>query len=119
METTSENHVDWYGLDKDKYDNSNSISSVKVGDKVIVFDLSNYKSDTPELPCEAIVTAVYEYEIDVKIKDKTYEIYTSQFGYRKYFHKLLNKWLRYDPHIQKENYLKYESNLQAQLSFLI
>ncbi len=82
-----DNNVSWYGLDDTKYDNSNSISDIKVGDEVIVFDLSNYIDPQPKLPAKAIVTAIYEFEIDVQIegwpREYPYEIYEFQFGIKK------------------------------------
>lgn len=80
-----DNNVDWYGLDRREFDNRNEISDLTVGDTVWVLDLSNYVDPQPKLPAKAEVTAIYEYEIDVKFpgSDKEWEIYESQFGIKK------------------------------------
>ncbi len=80
-----ENNVDWYGLDKLKWDNSNQISDLSIDDEVWVLDLGNYKPEVrPKLPAKATVVKVYEHEIDVEIdgceRKYPWEIYESQFG---------------------------------------
>jgi len=83
-----ENNVDWYGLDKRKWDNRNKISDLSIGDEVWVLDLGNYKAQVrPKLPAKAKVVKIYEHEIDVEIygcgREYPWEIYESQFGIKK------------------------------------
>ena len=85
-----ENNADWYGLDKEVWDNSNTIASLNLGDEIWVLELGNYTKESTKhikLPAKAKVVAIYEYEIDVEIEGVNrkypYEIYESQFGIKK------------------------------------
>lgn len=99
METEYNKHLDntveAYGLDPKHYTNKVSVRDVRVGDKIVVFDLSSY-TNPPHTPQIGVITTIYDYPyIKVKFPDekdyyKEWEAYEGQFGFIYYPEHLLN-----------------------------
>ena len=58
-----------------------SINEVRVGEEVLVYDLSSY-TNSPDVPCKGIIKRIDPYPyIVVEINNKDWEVY--EFGFSK------------------------------------